>query len=70
MKYLIAILLALCFAAGIAADQPTKPPGDMGLFPAAEIKWGEGPPSLAKYLTRAQAGGPELRTIRFTWWRP
>src|SRR2546428_760339 len=41
----LSIALALWLAFSVAADQGAKPVGDMGLFPAAEIQWGDGGPS-------------------------
>jgi len=40
--------VVLYLALGAIADEGAKPAGDMGLFPASEIEWGPGPPSLAK----------------------
>ena len=58
--------LALWLAFGIAADQHTKPAGDMGLFPAAEMKWGEGPPSLAKGAAMVVLEGDPAKEGLFT----
>ena len=57
--------LALWLAFGIAAD-PAKPMGDMGLFPAAEIQWGEGPPSLAKGASMMVLEGDPAKEGMFT----
>jgi hypothetical protein len=58
--------LALWLASGIAADQPTKPAGDMGLFPASEIHWVDGPPSLQKGAEMAVLEGDPAKEGAFT----
>jgi hypothetical protein len=66
MRYLVAIALALWLAAGVDADQSTKPAGDMGLFPAAEIQWTDGPPSLQKGAQMAVLEGDPAKEGMFT----
>jgi len=62
----LASAFALWLAFGIAADQLAKPAGDMGLFPAAEIKWGEGPASLAKGASMVVLEGDPAKEGLFT----
>jgi len=59
-------VLALWLASGIAADQPAQPAGDMGLFPASEIQWVEGPPSLAKGARMTVLEGDPAKEGMFT----
>src|SRR5687767_6784194 len=66
MKQLLAFALALCLAGVVSADQSAKPAGDMGLFPAAEIQWADGPPSLAKSARMAVLEGDPAKEGMFT----
>jgi quercetin dioxygenase-like cupin family protein len=66
MRSLLAFAVVLGLAFVVAADQPTKPAGDMGLFPAAEIRWGEGPPSLAKGASMVVLEGDPAKEGMFT----
>ena len=66
MKILLPIAIALCLAAGVGADQPAKPLGDMALFPAAEIRWADGPPSLQKGASMAVLEGDPAKEGMFT----
>jgi hypothetical protein len=62
----IPLLVALCCAASAAADPPAKPSSDMGLFPAAEIVWAPGPPSLAKGASMVVLEGDPAKEGVFT----
>ena len=64
MRHLLAIVSALALAVGVNADQ--QPIKDMGLFPAAEIKWGAGPPSLQKGAAMAVLEGDPVKEGMFT----
>ena len=66
MAISFSISLLFAVAAAIAADQPTKSAGDMGLFPASEIQWGEGPPSLAKGAQMVVLEGDPAKEGMFT----
>jgi quercetin dioxygenase-like cupin family protein len=62
----LSIALALWLATTAVADHHEKPAGDMGLFPAAEIKWGDGPPSLQKGAAMAVLEGDPAKEGMFT----
>ena len=66
----IAIGLASAFALGlafsIAADHHEPPARDMGLFTAADMKWGAGPPSLAKGASMVVLEGDPAKAGPFT----
>lgn len=66
MKHLRMIALSLCLAGAVGADRPAKPAGEMGLFPAAEIQWGPGPPSLAKGAQSVVLEGDPAKEGMFT----
>ena len=66
MRALLSFALVLWFTAGAAAADPDKPMGGMGLFPAAEIQWGEGPPSLAKGAAMTVLEGDPAKDGMFT----
>src|SRR5262245_14661114 len=66
MKYLLSIAVALCLASIAPADEREKPPGDMGLFPAAEIQWRDGPPSLQKGASMVVLEGDPAQEGLFT----
>ena len=66
MRYALSIALALWLASSVAADQNPKPQGDMGLFPAAEIEWGDGPSSLQKGAAMAVLEGDPTKEGMFT----
>ena len=63
-RLLLSIALAVCLAMAVGADQ--KPAGDMGLFPASEIQWGAGPPSLAKGAQSVVLEGDPAKEGMFT----
>src|SRR5262245_14308487 len=58
MRFVISVSLfsLLWLVIGVAADESGRP-NDMGLYPAAEIKWHEGPPSLAQGAQMAELEG-------------
>jgi hypothetical protein len=62
----LSIALALSLAAVAAADHHEKPMGDMGLFSAAQMQWGEGPPSLQKGAAMAVLEGDSAKEGMFT----
>ena len=66
----IALRVSLLFTLGLAAlaavESAAKPAGDMGLFPAAEIVWGPGPPSLAKGASSVVLEGDPAKDGMFT----
>jgi len=67
MRVLLRLALALCLAGAVAADEKaSKPAGDMGLFPAAEIQWVDGPPSLQKGAQMAVLEGDPAKEGMFT----
>jgi len=62
----LSITIALWLAMGAAADHHEKSAGDMGLFPASEIKWTDGPPSLKKGAAMAVLEGDPAVEGMFT----
>ena len=66
MKHLLVIAISLFVASGAGGEQSAKPAGDMGLFPPADIKWVEGPPSLAKGARMAVLEGDPAKDGVFT----
>jgi uncharacterized protein DUF4437 len=62
----LSIALALWLAFSVAADQNAKPAADMGLYPASEIQWGDGPPSLQKGAAMAVLEGDPAKEGMFT----
>ena len=66
MRHLLVIVVALFVAGVVGADQPAKPAGDMGLFPASEIQWVDGPPSLAKGARMTVLEGDPAKEGMFT----
>jgi hypothetical protein len=66
MKHLVAIAFALCLAGAIGADQSARPAGDMGLYPAADIQWVDGPPSLQKGARMVVLEGDPTKEGMFT----
>ena len=65
-KIAIAFSLVLALTAGAGGDQGAKPAGDMGLFPAAEIQWVDGPPSLQKGAQMVVLEGDPAQEGMFT----
>ena len=63
---LVSMSVLLCLALGATADESAKPGGEMGLYPAAEIQWGEGPPSLAKGASMVVLEGDPAKEGMFT----
>jgi quercetin dioxygenase-like cupin family protein len=63
---LVSTTVALCLALGAIADDSVRPGGDMGLFPASEIQWGAGPPSLAKGAQSVVLEGDPAKEGMFT----
>jgi hypothetical protein len=63
MKIAISISMSVlfCLALGAIAAESDKPIGNMGLFPAAEIQWVDGPPSLQKGAQMAVLEGDPPR---------
>jgi quercetin dioxygenase-like cupin family protein len=66
MNRLRAIALAMFLAGAVGADQSAAPAGDKGLFPASEIAWQEGPPSLAKGARMTVLEGDPAKEGMFT----
>jgi hypothetical protein len=68
MKFAISVSMSVvfCLALGAIADDSAVPIGGMGLFSAAEIQWGEGPPSLAKGAQMAVLEGDPTKEGMFT----
>ena len=66
MNRLLVIALAVGVAGAIGADQGAKPAGDMGLYPAAEIHWVDGPPSLQKGAQMVVLEGDPAKEGLFT----
>jgi hypothetical protein len=62
----LSIALAIWLAAGTAADPSAKPTNEMALYPAAEIPWGDGPPSLQKGAALAVLEGDPAKDGLFT----
>ena len=66
MAISISLVFALVFATVGAADMQAKPAGDMGLYPAAEIEWSDGPPSLQQGTRMAVLEGDPAKEGMFT----
>src|SRR5262245_6637908 len=64
MSVSMSVVLYLALAA--IADEGARPAGDMGLFPAAKIQWGEGPASLAKGAQSVVLEGDPTKEGMFT----
>ncbi|HKA14919.1 MAG TPA: cupin domain-containing protein [Myxococcota bacterium] len=58
--------LVFCLALGATSDDSANPVGGMGLFPAAEIQWSDGPPSLQKGAQMAVLEGDPAKEGMFT----
>jgi len=62
----VSMSVVLYLALGAIADESAKPSGEMGLYPAAEIQWGAGPPSLAKGASMVVLEGDPAKEGMFT----